>query len=270
MSGYMDVSEYAYALRDNDIRHIRNSHGENTNEKYPVTKEDIMSIPYIVENYDKIFYKTNAHGAPEIVYVKVMSDNVVYYVEAVIEQYHNEKLLVNKQMVKTGIDDIPNLYGLIDAINKKQSSSQYLADLEKIRKAYVHDVKEIYSTDIISNPDKNVNSKASLPQGQKIEMQMTPFSRFVICKDKRMHVPVYNDSIVDILADTEADLEEFSDFKDFAKNNVSVISDKNLCADFGNQKNSHLCESYLFVMPPTGFEHPKSTSSLRSGRPCAL
>ena len=125
------------------------------------------------------------------------------------------------------------------------------------------------STDIIANPDENVNTKASLPQGQKIGMKMEPFSRYVISKDKRIHIPVYNDSIVDVLSDIEADLEEFADFEDVAKNNVSVISDKNLCADFGNQKNSRLCESYLFVMTPTGFEHPKSTSSLRSGRPCA-
>jgi len=48
--------------------------------------------------------------------------------------------------VKTGIDEIPNLRGLIAAIHKKESSSQYLADLQKIRKAYVQDVKENYST----------------------------------------------------------------------------------------------------------------------------
>ena len=156
-----DISEYAHALRDNDIRHIRNSHGEQTNEKYPVTKMDIMSTPFIVENYDKVFYKTNSKGEGGIVYVKVMPENVVYYVEAVTTEYHNEKLLVNKQMVKTGISEIPNLYGLIDAINKKQSSAQYLADLEQIRKAYVQDVKEHYSKDSISNPDKKVKEKVS-------------------------------------------------------------------------------------------------------------
>ena len=47
-------------------------------------------------------------------------------------------------MVKTGINEIPNLYGLIKAINKKESSTQYLVDLQEIRKAYVQDVKENY------------------------------------------------------------------------------------------------------------------------------
>ena len=150
VSGEVDLRGYAHALRDNDIRHIRNSHGEDTPEKYPVTKDDIKLIPWIVENYDKVFVKTNAKNQPGIVYVKVMPGNTIYYVEAVTKQFHNEKLLVNKQMVKTGFDEIPNLHGLIAAINKKMSSSQYLADLEQIRKAYVQDVKENYSTDSIS------------------------------------------------------------------------------------------------------------------------
>ena len=48
-------------------------------------------------------------------------------------------------MVKAGVDYIPKLSGLIKAINKKESSAQYLADLQEIRKAYVQDVKENYS-----------------------------------------------------------------------------------------------------------------------------
>ncbi len=159
VSSEIDISGYSHALRDNDIRHIRNSHGENTNEKYPVTKSDLARIPYIVENYDKVFVKTNSRGKPGIVYVKVGENNVVYYVEAVTTEYHNEKLLVNKQMVKTGIDEIPNLYGLIAAINKKESSSQYLADLQEIRKAYAQGVKENYSDNSIRNASEIVKNE---------------------------------------------------------------------------------------------------------------
>jgi len=166
----IDISGYSHALRDNDIRHIRNSHGEQTNEKYPVTKDDLSKIPYIINNYDKVFVKTNASGKPGIVYVKVGENNVIYYVEAVTQEYHNEKLLVNKQMVKAGIDYIPNLFGLEKAINKKESSSQYLADLQGIREAYVQDVKENYSKNSIYdsaekiNPsDKNSSDRLSLP-----------------------------------------------------------------------------------------------------------
>ncbi len=80
-------------------------------------------------------------------------------------KYHNENLLVNKQMVKAGINEIPNLRGLIDAINKKESSSQYLADLQKIRKAYAQSVKENYSNNSIPKPEDAV--KDSSKKGSK-------------------------------------------------------------------------------------------------------
>lgn len=41
---------------------------------------------------------------------------------------------------------------------KKQSSSQYLAELQELRKAYVHDVKENHSNENISHVNKKVNS----------------------------------------------------------------------------------------------------------------
>jgi hypothetical protein len=92
----------------------------------------------------------------------VGSDNVVYYVEAVTTEYRNEKLLVNKQMINAGFDSIPNLHGLIDVINKKESSSQYLADLKEIREAYVQDVEGNYFTYIIHSNEPGANRKFSV------------------------------------------------------------------------------------------------------------
>ena len=46
-------------------------------------------------------------------------------------KYGNEPLVVNKQMIKTGINDIPNLKGLNEAIKQKQSETEFLADLKK-------------------------------------------------------------------------------------------------------------------------------------------
>ena len=69
VSDEIDISDYVHALRDNDIRHIKNSHGEETNEKYPVTIDDIKLIPWIVQNYDKVFVKTNSRGMLGLLYV---------------------------------------------------------------------------------------------------------------------------------------------------------------------------------------------------------
>ena len=159
VSDEIDITEYTHTLRDNDIRHIKNSHGEGTNEKYTITRDDIKEIPNIVTNYDKVIVKQNQKGQFGIVYVKVGEDGLIYYLEAVTE-YGNEKLLVNKQMIKTGIDDIPNLYGLIEAINKKQTEAEFLNDL-KVLQAYVRNRSQPQSVNYrIPQNIKNSKSKS--------------------------------------------------------------------------------------------------------------
>ncbi len=161
-SDSFDVSHYYHALRDNDIRHIHNSHGIGTNEKYPITKEDLKAIPFIVQNYDKVIPKTDRNGNPGIVYVKVSEKGLTYYLEAVTTQYGNEPLLVNKQMIKTGIDDIPNIFGLYSAISKKQSQTEFLNDLKQIQKAYVQNVYQSNSVNqMVPQSQKNVKHSVS-------------------------------------------------------------------------------------------------------------
>ena len=155
----IDVSEYSHALRDNDIRHINNSHGEGrTNEKYPVTKQDIKSIPLIVQQYDKVIVFQKSSNKIGLMYVKVMNDGLVYYLEQITDRYGNEKLLINKQMIKTGIDDIPDIKGLKDAITKKQSETEFLADL-KARQVYAQSVYQSHSANnSISEKSEKINS----------------------------------------------------------------------------------------------------------------
>lgn len=165
----IDLSGYSHALRDNDIRHIRNSHGEKTAEKYPVTKEDIKNIPWIVEHYDKVVVVKRNDGRVGVVYVKTAENGLVYYLEQATETYGNEPLLINKQMIKTGIDDIPDLPGLAEAITKKQSEAEFLDDLKKAPEVYVQDVYQSHSKDSISeNSEKSSGDvKKSLSEEQQ-------------------------------------------------------------------------------------------------------
>ena len=168
-----DIEEYTHAIRDNDIRHVRNSHGETTKEKYPVTKNDQKLIPFIVKKFDKVIVKYR-NGKPGLVYVKVIGANNVYYLESVTDEYNGEKLLVNKQLIKTGIDDIPNMKGLKDAIIKKQALADFLADLNEIHKAYARSANQdsTVSNDSIldssekSNPENEVWASAEVPPGE--------------------------------------------------------------------------------------------------------
>lgn len=152
----IDITGYSHALRDNDIRHIKISHGENTNEKYPVTKEDIKNIPSIVASYDKVIVFKKDANRVGLMYVKVIPNNLVYYLEQVTTKYGNEKLLINKQMIKTGINDIPDIPGLKTAIEQKESETEFLADLNKVRQVYAQSVYQSHSINSIPENQKNV------------------------------------------------------------------------------------------------------------------
>lgn len=165
---FPDALDYVHALRDNDIRHVRNSHGERTNEKYPVTSTDQKAIPNIVQHYDKVIFKYR-NGDPGIVYVKVTDEGLVYYLEAVTDKLSNEKLLINKQMIKTGIDDIPNLPGLLEAIIKKQSYGSFLADLKRIHEAYAQSAssKGTASDNMLPQSEEDVKSESAAGQSER-------------------------------------------------------------------------------------------------------
>ena len=158
VSDEIDISEYSHALRDNDIRHIKNSHGESTNEKYPITSDDIKLIPWIVQNYDKVFVVKRDNGRTGIIYVKANGQGLLYFLEQATKVYGNESLLVNKQMIKTGINDIPNLRGFVEAINKKQSEAEFLADLKNVHEVYAQSVYQPHFNNIIPNTETSVNN----------------------------------------------------------------------------------------------------------------
>ena len=71
-------------------------------------------------------------------------------------------------MIKTGPDDTPNLVELKEAIKMKQPLSDFLDDLKKILKAYVHDAREqesasennIKQNDIIVNGEHKSAARA--------------------------------------------------------------------------------------------------------------
>ena len=149
-----DISEYVHVLRDNDIRHIFNSHGTQTKEKYPISIVDIENIPYITANYDKIYYRVSNKGLPSLLYIFALPDNNVYYIEQAVQNYGGKKLLINKQMIKTGVDDIPSNY--LPTILNKQKKSDFLADLSKARKEHAQSVN--HSNSIIVDITKKVNT----------------------------------------------------------------------------------------------------------------
>lgn len=100
----IEVEGYAHALRDNDLRHVDNSHGSKSSDKYKVTAEVMEQAQNIIDNYDNLYrgYDTKG-GNPTVVYEKRMG-NRTFYVEEVLD----EGVLGTKQMVITGEDSKPS------------------------------------------------------------------------------------------------------------------------------------------------------------------
>ena len=152
-SGYgIDVSDAVHVIRDNDIRHIKNSHGEGTNEKYPITANDLKRIPDIVENYDDVLFVSRPDGKKGLYYVK-RHNGVTYYLESIGS---SGKILQNKQMIKVSTGTIPYIKELRDAINKKWNIDSYPDDAS-IPRMYVQDVPNNVPTTTIPQPEQSVN-----------------------------------------------------------------------------------------------------------------
>ena len=100
----IEVEGYAHALRDNDIRHVDNSPGSKSNDKYKVTAEVMEQAQNIIDNYDNLYrgYDTKG-GNPTVVYEKQIG-NRTFYVEEVLD----DGVLGTKQMVITGEDSKPS------------------------------------------------------------------------------------------------------------------------------------------------------------------
>ena len=129
----IDISGFDHILTDNNIRHIKNSHGERTKEKYPVTKEDIKKIPDIIENFDDILYVPRKDGKAGIFFVK-RHNGVTYY----LEQIQGDSVLTGKQMIKVPTGTIPAVEGLREAIQKKWGAAPL--QMNNVPRMYVQDV----------------------------------------------------------------------------------------------------------------------------------
>lgn len=156
----VDIEGYFSQITSNDIRHIRNSHGigrasyvwkNGRYDPYGITIGDIQAIPYILENFNDVYYVENESGKKGVVF-KVDGVDDTYYLEAVIKG----KALTGKQMIKVPRGhEAPTIEGLDEAIRKKEASPA----LDASSSAQATDnYPEIYAHDVWNNA-----SDASIP-----------------------------------------------------------------------------------------------------------
>lgn len=188
-----DVSGYTHALRDNDIRHIRNSHGERTNEKYPVTKQDLKQIPDIIENYDDVYY--SGSGKTKGIYYMKRHNGVTYYLEQITNNYDNKPLLINKQMIKVPTGTVPKIKRLKEAIEKRNSNHRPAGDVAPT--GYTPEaLNDTVSINSIPDPAENINYVSAYKNKADQQVPDTPMGPQ---GDARNELPAsaFNNSIPD-------------------------------------------------------------------------
>lgn len=107
--GVIIDSSWNHTLDNSAIRHIIKVHGsekELLRGQIPLTCRDILLIPTILENYEKISISRNRQGQIVIIYSATISDGETYYIEEVRNGRHE---LASNTMYKRKKGNSPTL-----------------------------------------------------------------------------------------------------------------------------------------------------------------
>ena len=102
----IDLS-YNHILDNNAARHAMKNHGDVWEEmrgQIPLTDEDLLHIPDIVENYESLDTRRNRRNQDIIIYSRTMGQGIIFYVE---EIRLGRRELAASTMYKRKKDDSP-------------------------------------------------------------------------------------------------------------------------------------------------------------------
>ena len=139
----------------------------------------MKQIPDIVENYDDVLFVPHPNGNKGIYYVK-QHNGTTYYLEAIAQN----DALIGKQMIKVPTGTVPDIRGLIEAINKKWSA--YSRQMNKIPRMYVQDVSHAapFFENNSENTDEMLNVLDVRPQSPRsVRPETLPHSDSTVVND---------------------------------------------------------------------------------------
>lgn len=170
-----DVSGYRHRIQENDIRHIRNSHGISKEGAYGVTTGDLQAIPYIINNYTDVRARIRNGKLYGVVYALDHVDTT-YYVEGDVKG----RFLDGKQMIKVPLGHVPEEYRA--EFGKKRSISEYPDKASSdVPETYVQDGQQSHAS-INNMPQSPENVKLSAKDSnadirEVNPMEITPLNR---------------------------------------------------------------------------------------------
>lgn len=80
----IDLTGYKHVIETSGVRHSESRHGNDSNDRTPLSIEDYLLIPYIIKYRDKVEFsekKTKKHKLKTFVYRKAIGNLYVYVEE---------------------------------------------------------------------------------------------------------------------------------------------------------------------------------------------
>ena len=80
----LDLKGYKHVIETSGTKHSHNRHGENSNDRMPLSLEDYLLIPYIIKNRDAVVISpslTRIHKNMVFIYEKKIGNQYVYVEE---------------------------------------------------------------------------------------------------------------------------------------------------------------------------------------------
>lgn len=90
----IDITGYKHVIETSGTSHFQNRHGEDSNDRMPLSKEDHFLIPEIIRHRDSVIVSpsvTRIHRNPVLIYEKMIDEWYVYVEE--IRRGRNKSLV---------------------------------------------------------------------------------------------------------------------------------------------------------------------------------
>ena len=123
----IDIDGFEHEITDYFKNHVLKEHGNSKKEKakgqIAINENDFEKISDIVENPDHVMIGAKRDGKDVLYYVKKMTDGTILYVENVINNEDNKRLL-GKTMFKRGKDVNKDKFKNIISMNNRTDISK--------------------------------------------------------------------------------------------------------------------------------------------------
>ena len=162
----IEVDGYVHVLQDNDIRHIRKSHGDLSKDRYKVTADDIANVETLIEDYDRLYRGYDSRSGKQTVVYEKIADQKIFYVEEISD----DGVLRGEQMLKLDKKSKPSFHKNIELITDRTSDTNVLHKNAN-QQAKSPPGKHVQDAEEAASYGKSLSPKRGFVKGEEINLE---------------------------------------------------------------------------------------------------